>query len=148
MSTVTPGPASPAPAVRVSERRARLRAPLATAATCGAAVLVLAVRDPHVPFSYGVCPLYALTGRYCAGCGVLRATHDLAHLDLASAWATNPLWVLAVPLIVLAWGRWVVRAARGEPTPVPGWVAWTLLAVLVVYSVLRNVPTLAPWLQP
>ena len=49
--------------------------------------------------SYGVCPLYALTGLWCPACGGLRATHDLAHGDLAGAWAMNPLWVLAVPLV-------------------------------------------------
>jgi len=79
--------------------------------------------------------------------------HDLAHLDVAGAWGMNPLLVIALPLIVAAWVRWVVRAVRpGRATAASGrrsaWLAWAVLVVLPVYSVLRNVPALAPWLAP
>ena len=113
------------------------------------ATVLLAVRDPHVTGSYGVCPLYALTGVWCPACGGLRATHDLAHADLAGAWSMNPLWVLAVPVVVVLWGRWVARSARGRRArPAPAWTAWLLLVVVVGFGVLRNVPAFAPWLAP
>lgn len=138
---------------------APLRAPVVTWAVLAGGTTVLALRSPHVPGSYGVCPLYALTGLYCAGCGVLRATHDLAQLDLASAWSMNPVWVLAVPVIVLLLGWWTwqraldvraLRAGRRRPARAaisPVW-AYVALAGIVAYSVVRNVPALAPWLVP
>jgi hypothetical protein len=112
------------------------------------AVALVAV-DPHSPGSWGVCPLYALTGWYCAGCGGLRATHDLLVGDLAGAWAMNPLWVLLVPVLVALWARWTARSWRGTPTAAPSVRTAVLLGVVVVgYSLLRNVPALAPWLAP
>jgi hypothetical protein len=113
------------------------------------ATVLVTVRDPHANGSYGVCPLYALTGVWCPACGGLRATHDLAHGDLAGAWSMNPLWVLAVPLVVVLWGRWVARSALGRRTePAPAWLAWVVLAVVVGFGVLRNLPATAPWLAP
>lgn len=121
-----------------------LRAPLLTAGVLGGLTLVLAVRDPHVPGSYGVCPVYAVTGLLCAGCGALRATHELATLDVAAAWALNPLWVLVVPVLLGLWVAWLgVRAGwwrLSSPSPALVASAWGALGVLVIgFSVLRNV---------
>jgi len=125
------------------------RAPLAVGALVAAATVYVAVVDPNRPGHYVTCPLLALTGLACPGCGGLRATHDLAHLDLVGAWSMNPLWVVAAPLLVALWAVWLVRAWRGRPAPrVPAGVAWATLGVLVVFGVLRNVPALVPWLGP
>lgn len=127
----------------------RPRAPWVLGAGVAVSTLVLAVRDPHVQGSYGVCPLLSLTGVLCPACGALRATHDLAHGDLAGAWALNPLWVVLVPLLVAGWGWWAARTARGRSTSAPpAWVAWTLLTAVVLFGVLRNIPALAPALGP
>lgn len=133
-------------------RLARMAAPGAVALGVAIATSVVALVSPHTPGQYGVCPLLALTGLYCAGCGGLRATHDLATGDLAGAWAMNPLWVLAVPLLAALWGRWAVRRWRGTSRApsdrVRAWPAWLFLVVVLGYSALRNVPDLAPWLAP
>ena len=144
------GPLLPdAPASDAAGRRASLTAPLVTGGVVVLATVLLAVRDPHVPHSYGGCPLYVLTGLWCPACGGLRATHDLAQGDLAGAWSMNPLWVLAVPVVLVLWGRWVSRAARGRRAgPAPVWGAWVLLVAVVGFGVLRNVPAFAPWLAP
>jgi len=124
-------------------------APLALGAVVAAATVYVGVVDPNRPGHYVTCPLLALTGLACPGCGGLRATHDLARLDLAAAWSMNPLWVVAAPLLVALWAAWLVRAWRGRSGPrVPVWVGWTSLAVLVLFGVLRNVPALVPWLGP
>lgn len=124
-------------------------APLAVGALVAAATAYVGAVDPNRPGHYVTCPLLALTGLACPGCGGLRATHDLVHLDLAAAWSMNPLWVVVAPLLVVLWGLWLVRAWRGRPAPrVPAGVAWTSLAVLVLFGVLRNVPALVPWLGP
>ncbi|WP_369824433.1 DUF2752 domain-containing protein [Cellulosimicrobium sp. CUA-896] len=93
--------------------------------------------------------MLALTGLACPGCGALRATHDLAHLDVAGAWAANPLWVLVAPLLVALWGAWLARSWRGRRGPrVPSAVAWSGLVVVLAFGVLRNVPALSGWLGP
>jgi hypothetical protein len=126
-----------------------VRRPLVAGGLTAAATVVLALRDPHTTGSYGVCPLYALTGLWCPACGGLRATHDLAHGDVAGAWSMNPLWVVAIPLVVALWGRLVVRRAQGRAVrPAPAWLAWATLAVILAFGILRNVPALAPWLAP
>jgi hypothetical protein len=123
-----------------------------------AATAVLAVRSPHATGSYGVCPLLALTGLWCPACGGLRAVHELTRLDVAAAWSMNPLVVLGVPLLVLAWGLWLARAvgrvphaprASGRRDASGGaWRAWTFLAVSVAFTIARNLPALEPWLAP
>lgn len=113
-------------------------------------VAVIALHDPHVSGSYGVCPLYAMTGLWCPLCGGLRATHDLARADVAGAWAMNPLWVVVAPLLVLAWARWLVATTRGRPTSrrLPAALPWVLLGAVVAFGILRNIPALAPYLAP
>src|SRR5690606_7304189 len=114
------------------------------AGVLGAVGLVLGLRDPHVPGSYGVCPTFALTGLQCAGCGALRATHELVTLDLAAAWGLNPLLVLAVPVVAAVWFGWLGARAgwwrAPKVTPAMVVTVWTVAAVVVLgYSVLRNV---------
>ena len=133
----------------------RLWGHLVAGGVVAAATAYVAVVDPNAPGHYLVCPFYLLTGRYCAACGALRATHDLAHGDLVGAWGMNPLWVVVVPLLVIAWLRWTARSWGGPAaaSAVPAsrraiWVPWVVLAVSVGFTVLRNVPALAPWLAP
>lgn len=128
----------------------RARTPLLVGATTVLAGVVVALHDPHVAGSYGICPVLLLTGLACPGCGGLRAVHDLAHLDLAAAWSMNPLVVTLLPLAVAAWTVWTWRALAGRPRPrpVPAGLLWALLVVVVVFAVARNVPALAPWLAP
>ncbi|MCP2266765.1 DUF2752 domain-containing protein [Promicromonospora thailandica] len=130
-------------------RRRALRAPLLTGGAVAAATLVLAVRDPHVRGSYGFCPLLELTGLACPLCGGLRATHDLAHLDLAGAWSANALWTVAAPVVVALWVAWLVTAARGRPVRGPSaTAAWVTLGVALAFLVVRNLPVLQPYLTP
>jgi hypothetical protein len=80
---------------------------------------------------------------------MLRATHDLAHLDLAGAFARNPL---ALPIYLgIAWlfVRWVVARWRGEQlrwNP-PTWLAAALVVGFVVFTVARNIPGWT-WFSP
>jgi len=137
--------------VVTSGSRSRAMLPVA-AVGLGALALtsLLALVDPHEPGHYPSCPTVALTGFFCAGCGTLRAMNSLTRLDLAGAWDMNPLFVLAAPFLVLAWFAWARRSWTGTPRrrAMPAWLAWGLLAVVLGFSVLRNVPALAPWLAP
>jgi Protein of unknown function (DUF2752) len=86
------------------------------------------------------CPVHWLTGWHCPGCGSTRAAHALLHGDVSRAAAFNPLFVVGAP-VVLAFCAWQ-RKRLG-----PGWTTaislrWILFlaAVLVAYTLLRNVP--------
>lgn len=126
----------------------RLRGPVLTGVGVAAATALLAVAGPERRTFY-LCPLHALTGLWCPGCGALRATEALAHLDVAAAWDWNPLWVVVAPLLVGWWALWLVATWQQRPTPpVPRRVWMTLVLVVVVFGVLRNLPVLAPWLAP
>ncbi|MGD9961244.1 DUF2752 domain-containing protein [Nocardioides sp.] len=132
-------------------RPRRLVPPALTVAGIGLATLALRVRDPHVPGNWGVCPSYAVFGVYCPGCGGLRAVNDLAHGDFAAAASSNLLFVVSIPLIVFLLGRWAWDAWRGvrrQPTRLSSWpVLGVALAVVVLFSVARNLPT-GHWLAP
>lgn len=130
-------------------RRAAL-APLTTAVAVSAAAVVVAVVDPYEPGHFPTCPVLALTGLWCTGCGTMRAVHSLLHLDLAGAWDMNPLALLLAPFAVATWAAWTVRAWTGRPRrwAAPPWALVTVLVVVVAFTVLRNVPALAPWLAP
>ncbi|WP_273651262.1 DUF2752 domain-containing protein [Cellulomonas fimi] len=127
-----------------------VRTPLLVGAATALATVAVALRDPHVQNSWGVCPLHVLTGLWCPGCGGLRAVHDLAHLDVAGAWGMNPLVVALVPVAVAVWAVWTWRSATGRAPlrTLPGRWAWAVLALVVTFAVLRNLPPFAPFLAP
>lgn len=128
--------------------RRDVRTPLVIGAILGAGTLLVALRDPNHG-GYPICPVLALTGFACAGCGGLRAAHDLATGDLAAAWAMNPLLTIAMPVAGVLWLVWLVRSATDRPPWQPPVWVWVGLAVLVLaFSVLRNVPALQPLLGP
>ena len=127
---------------RVTGRWHRLVRPAALGAIVAAGTAYVASVDPNEPGHYPLCPTYALAGIYCPGCGMLRATHALLHLDLAGALARNPLVLplyAALLLIFVAWVRaaWTGRPLRWDP---PTWMPWVLAAAFVAVVVVRNVP--------
>ena len=134
----------------VASRRRALAAPVGVAAVAVPAAAVLHFRDPHSAGSYGVCPMYALTGLWCPACGGLRAVNDLTHLDVGAAVSSNVLIVPFVAVLVIAWIGWTVRRWKGtrdrmivlRPT-----VTIVVLGVLVAFTVVRNTPW-GSWLAP
>jgi hypothetical protein len=57
--------------------------------------------DPAQAGFFPPCPLRALTGLPCPGCGSQRCLHQLLHGNLHKAFALNPLLVLALPYVAL-----------------------------------------------
>jgi hypothetical protein len=88
------------------------------------------------------CLFHRLTGLYCPGCGTGRALHKLFHADLAGALRLNPLMVVVIPLLVYLVVRSSVRnrpGMRANPASLPFWLPWTILGMMVVYWVSRNI---------
>ena len=108
-----------------------------------AGIAFLYAFDPRNPGLFPACPFLGLTGCYCPGCGTLRALHTLLRGDVASALGYNILTVLSLPFIAYSFGVGAMRAF-GLKAPHPAFVhprlIWALLAAIVAFWVLRNVP--------
>jgi hypothetical protein len=129
--------------------RHRVLGPVAVAVGTAA---VLAY-DPFADHALG-CPFQEATGLLCPGCGATRAYWLLLHGDLPGALRHNGLLLAAGTWLVLNW------FAVGWPARVARWPAWlrssseippralqAAAALLVAFTVLRNVPAL-DWLGP
>ena len=90
------------------------------------------------------CPIHALTGLYCPGCGASRAIRSLLHLDFLQALRYNAFITVASPFIGLYVAALAVSYVRlGEDRvsrkiPITPIVIFASLAIL--YGVLRNIP--------
>lgn len=126
---------------------ARLGAPAAVAAGVVAAGALLFVRDPRTS-TYLPCPLHAMTGLWCPGCGATRAFGDLVRGDVASALSSNALAVVLLCVGAIVWAIWA-RARLRERTfrkPASG-VVVVGVVIVVVFTVFRNLPV-GSWLAP
>jgi hypothetical protein len=96
------------------------------------------------------CPFLALTGWQCPLCGGTRMGSALLHADLGSAFAANPVALLAVVVLVLLTLAWSVELLGGPavraPQPLAGLLrrippsVWLVVAAAaaIAYAVLRN----------
>ena len=100
-------------------------------------------RNPEEPGLFPPCPFYSLTGLNCPGCGTLRGLHQLLHGNLIGAFGYNPYAMLALPIIAYAFLNAVLSTVwgRGLPTVfVHPALIWGMLAAVIAFWVLRNVP--------
>lgn len=90
------------------------------------------------------CPLHALTGLNCPGCGATRAGHELLHGHFLAAVHLNAPLVLALP-ILLAVGLWPVLTGDTRD-PVKTLAAhhqwgWLILLLVLTFGIVRNIPS-------
>jgi hypothetical protein len=117
-------------------------------AASGVAVLTVgsaavAYFDPAKANFFPVCPLLALTGLACPGCGLTRGFHALFHGDIIPALDFNllvPVWAFIFGYV---WISLLLRAVRGKGLPM--WMTrpqflWAFMIVLITFGVLRNIP--------
>ncbi len=105
---------------------------------------VLFCFDPSRYHFYPICFFHKTTGLLCAGCGSLRALHQLLHGHLVTAFRFNPLVILSLPLILGFGVRYAAQMAKNQPASLgfrPIWL-WLMLAAVLAFSVVRNVPGL------
>ncbi|KXK00911.1 MAG: hypothetical protein UZ17_ACD001001965 [Acidobacteria bacterium OLB17] len=116
---------------------------VAGAGALGVGSLMVAAFDPSKAHFFPVCPLLALTGIACPGCGLTRAFHALFHGDIVTALDFNllvPVWAVAfawtfVSLLLFGFRK------KGLPMwPTDPRFVYGFFAVLLVFGVLRNIP--------
>jgi len=118
----------------------------ARASASGIAAFVVAAaavlyRFPPQQYSfYPRCPFFALTGRYCPGCGATRAAAELLHGHFRSALHFNAAMVLLLPLLTayfLATYWTALRRNFIEWPSVPSW-SWKLaIGCFVIFGFAR-----------
>src|SRR5262245_53073593 len=120
---------------------------VAPAVGTAAAVAGLAYVGAVNPTRGGVfipCPIHRLTGRWCPGCGMTRALHDLLHGDVRAALGANLFLPVVLTLGLALWLGSLWPALTGRRLDVLSRVptaVWSGLIVLaLVYGVLRNLP--------
>lgn len=113
------------------------------AGAMAAGSVFVAAFDPAKLNLFPVCPLLALTGLACPGCGLTRAFHSLFTGHIIPALDFNillPVWVLIFGWVFVSM---VLLAVRGKGLPMwPTWpkFLWAFMVVLLAFGVLRNIP--------
>jgi hypothetical protein len=101
--------------------------------------------NPSTHHFYPECQFHRLTGLNCPGCGMTRAAYALLHGEWAAAVRDNALLTgtLAWLLVRGAWFGLNRRRGRRNGEFFPAKHLWLLLALALVFTVLRNLPALA-----
>ncbi|HEY3056279.1 MAG TPA: DUF2752 domain-containing protein [Thermoanaerobaculia bacterium] len=106
----------------------------------GIALVFFYRHDPSTSHFYPRCLFHALTGFECPGCGATRALYHLLHGEIAEALRFNAFFVLFSPVLTIAgaaeataiWKRRTVNVIR-QP-----WIGWTIVFLMISWSVFRN----------
>lgn len=78
------------------------------------------------------CMFHQLTGLYCPGCGATRALSAMLHGDIKSSLHNNLLLFPLLALIALM----IIKPGISLKRP----VAITIIAVILLFTILRNIP--------
>lgn len=105
-------------------------------------VWVLYRADPRES-TFIPCVFHSLTGLYCPGCGSARAVYLLLHGDISGAVRMNPIIPVSLPLIAYGLVDFVLLEGWGiklPPKKIPLKAVVSVLSVILVYGVMRNLP--------
>ncbi len=91
------------------------------------------------------CIFYEITGLYCAGCGSGRCMLAVLNLDFYAAFRYQPLLFISSPFLVYYVAKLYLGFVFGKDVlPFPEirgkWAGITVVAVIIAYWILRNIP--------
>lgn len=92
------------------------------------------------------CPVHALTGWHCPGCGISRLCLALLHLDFAAALQSNAAVFALLPVGAVVLSTWAVRYIRTGEQGLRRWqtvLVEGMIVVLLLFGLLRNLPAFA-----
>lgn len=107
-----------------------------------AATAYTSLMNPNTSSAFPLCPLRALTGIDCPGCGGLRAVHALTHGRIVDALDFNAVAVVVLPVLAVAWALWMGRSLglRLPQLRLGPRVGVAFMVALIVFGVVRNLP--------
>lgn len=82
-----------------------------------------------------MCPLVALTGYPCPGCGLTRAGFSVLRLDFASAWEFHPFIYPIIFLLVFYIVNRYIRQKKN--TKIISWLTALVVVLMVVFYIYR-----------
>lgn len=97
------------------------------------------VEIPFIP-----CMFYKFTGLYCPGCGAGRACYAILHGQFYQAFRYNPLMIFVLLLLAVYFTArgldWLITGGNHVDRHIPDKFLYWLLAVILIYGILRNIP--------
>jgi len=124
--------------------------PLVERLTAGAGVSAIAFGsaavayfDPSKVSFFPVCPMLAVTGFACPGCGLTRGFHALFHGDIVTAIDFNamvPIWAVIIAWVFVSLLILTVRGRGLKMWPTNPRFLWVMMIGMVIFGVLRNIP--------
>lgn len=99
--------------------------------------------NPLDGFFYPPCWFHELTGLFCAGCGITRASHSLLNGQIIKAIDYNvllPLFLLVILFWIVKIGGIFIFNKTINLTYKPKWLYWLIGGIVALFFVLRNIP--------
>jgi hypothetical protein len=109
----------------------------------GAGAAVVGYFNPTTAGFFPVCPLHALTGLNCPGCGLTRGFHALFHGDILAALHFNALLPLYAFIFFYFTASMFLIVIRGRGLSwriFPPSALYGFLFVVAAFFILRNLP--------
>src|SRR4051812_36362277 len=78
--------------------------------------------EPGKTGFFPLCPFRLLTGLTCPGCGCTRALHQLLHGHFTAAFMLNPLFLIALPILLFSfvyYSKHAFQQTRPRPNALP-----------------------------
>jgi hypothetical protein len=89
------------------------------------------------------CLFRTITGLTCPGCGVTRALHQILHGNFEAAFILNPLFLVSIPFLLIAFLRYtVIVLAGGVPkkNALPAPYIYAIFFIVSSFWIFRNTP--------
>lgn len=88
---------------------------------------------------YIPCPVKALTGFYCPGCGITRMLLSLLKLDFYSAFRYNPLLFISLPIGLYLYIDYLIKKENSLYKKIPEKFWYIVIVIFIIYGILRNI---------